>query len=277
MSETHIQLPLVNMPRRIWFHWAQGRAALPPVAARCLAGWEAKNPDWELVFLDAQNVWDWLDHDELPVAALRATSEQVYANAVRLCLLSRHGGVWADATTWCRRPLSTWLTDLPSEFFAFADPGPDRPMSNWFMASQPGGYIARTMAQEYLRIFWRVGALKRFPDPLVHDFLQRSGGTDIFLEPLLLERLRGYPFYLFHYLFASLCRTNACFGQRWRSVPKLSASACLEPGHAGFDKPPSQNLKQRWVAADAPMYKLSWRVGQLVQGSILERILADDL
>jgi mannosyltransferase OCH1-like enzyme len=45
------------------------------------------------------------------------------AALARLCLLRTHGGVWVDATVFCRRPLDEWLPEhAASGFFAFANP-----------------------------------------------------------------------------------------------------------------------------------------------------------
>jgi hypothetical protein len=279
MNENETGASLAGLPRLIWFHWSQGLDALPPVARRCLESWVRLNPDWKVMFLDRTKLGQWVAPDDLPLEALRATSEQVCANAIRLALLRRHGGVWVDATSWCRKPLSGWLIHRPGAFFAFASPGPDRSMANWFLASLPGDYLVRTLEREYVGIFQKYGALKPFSNGFVQEVLQRCEDTSVFLEPLMFERLRGYPYYLFHYLFEALCHRDAEFGRRWSELPKISARPSLEPGHVGLASPVTDALRQRWGSLDSPVYKLTWRLGDGAPppGSILAEILAGHL
>lgn len=276
MDKTETQSgTLADMPRRIWFHWMQGRENLPLIPRACLESWQKMNPDWEVVFLDANNIWDYLNQSKIPAEKLKATSPQVYANAIRINLLRKHGGVWVDATTWCRKPLSDWLTGMPGDFFAFASPGSDRMMANWFMASASGAYLARKMAREYLNIFNKLGPLKLFPGPMVDEILKRAKTTDVFFEPLLIQKLRGYPYYLFHYLFAYLYRRDEAFKEAWGQVKKIPAAPCLAPGFMKLREPADEAAKETLRNADAPMYKLSWRIKEIPPGSLLEDILAN--
>lgn len=73
------------------------------------------------------------------------------SNLIRLELLCRHGGAWADATTVCARPLDEWLPQhSQSGFFAFAAPGGGRPLSTWFLAA--------TQPQDPVIAFWRAAS-----------------------------------------------------------------------------------------------------------------------
>lgn len=264
---------LADGPRRIWFHWMQGRSEMPPVVGACLASWIRKNPDWDVVCLDRDSVWSHLDRDTIPVDALVKTSPQVYANAIRFRLLSAHGGVWADATTWCLTPLSDWLTRQPGEFFAFASPGPDRMLANWFLASEPNGYIARTMADEYIRLFQELGPLTLLPNETVNQMLSRAANTDVFFESGVLAADRRYPYFLCHYLFAFLYRRDARFRSAWDATTKISADACHAAQVAGLQAPAGPAVVRALRAASPPMHKLNWRVGPIEPGTLLHAIV----
>ncbi|MGS4946668.1 capsular polysaccharide synthesis protein [Meridianimarinicoccus sp. RP-17] len=135
------------IPRRIWAYWDQGEAAAPPVVRACLASWRQHNPGWDLTVLDRDSAPALaglpMDPGDIPV--------QSYADLLRLRLLAREGGVWVDATTFCLRPLDHWLPMLAQGgFFAFtwtpADrwfiwPNVPRRITNWFLASEPGGAV----------------------------------------------------------------------------------------------------------------------------------------
>jgi hypothetical protein len=246
---------------------------MPPVVRACLESWAVTNPDWEVVFLDEHTIWHHLDRRTLPVDALLATSPQVYANAIRVRLLSDYGGVWADATTWCRRPLSEWLTAMPGEFFAFASPGPDRMMANWFMASAAGGYLARTLADAYLGVFERLGPLTVLPNATAAEILAVSRNTDVFLESTLLAT-RGYPYFLFHYLFAFLYRRDARFREAWDETPTLPAGACHAAQALDLTAAADDAAREALRAANPPLHKLIWRIDPIPPGSLLHDIVS---
>lgn len=245
---------------------------MPPVVAACLASWIDSNPDWDVVVLDGHNVWDYLDRGSLPVDALLETSPQVYANAIRIRLLSDHGGVWADATTWCRRGLSEWLCDLAGDFFAFASPGPDRMIANWFMASANEGYLAERMATEYIGLFDRLGPLKVLPHPMTDAMMADAQTTDVFLDPGLLTS-RGYPYFLFHYLFAFLYRRDARFRDEWDQAAKIAAAPCHAAQVLDLRRPADDADRHRLRAVNPPMHKLTWRIDPVPSGSLLGDIV----
>ena len=126
------------LPRRIWLYWAQGIENAPDVAQACIASWRRHHPDWEIEVLSEANIGDFVDTSGIPDGLIHAHR----ADFLRLRLLKRHGGVWADATCYCNRPLEHWLPHLlTGGFFAFSQPTPDRLICNWFLASEPEGRI----------------------------------------------------------------------------------------------------------------------------------------
>ena len=134
-----------QIPRKIWIYWDSGESNAPDLVRTCIASWRNRNPGWEVRVLDAQTAATIVDlpHDpsKLPV--------QAYSDLLRLRLLKQHGGVWADATTFCLAPLDAWLPIAAQRgFFAFTWtktdawfiwPGVRRSMTTWFLASEPGG------------------------------------------------------------------------------------------------------------------------------------------
>lgn len=79
---------------------------------------------------------DYVDLDAVSGGSVDKIMPQKLSNWIRINLLDRHGDVWTDATCLCMQPLDEWIHDeARSGFFAFSKPGPDRLMSNWFLAS----------------------------------------------------------------------------------------------------------------------------------------------
>jgi len=149
-----------TIPKTVWIYWEGGEAAAPPLVAACIASWRRLNPGWQVVVLDAAGL---AARGEIPARPATMTV-QAHSDLVRLRLLRRHGGVWADATVMCLRPLDHWLPPVAaSGFFAFlwtdADswfvrPDIHRLLTSWFLASEPeGAVIAPWEAASYA--YWQ--------------------------------------------------------------------------------------------------------------------------
>ena len=131
-----------NMPKIIWMFWQQGEDQAPFVVRRCIDSWRRHNPDWELRVLDDTTLPDYVDMSDFPHHL--GLAARFNANLLRLRLLSRYGGVWADATVYCHRPLTEWYRlQMVSGFFAFRHPGPGRWIESWFLMSEQDHILPR--------------------------------------------------------------------------------------------------------------------------------------
>src|SRR6266508_5901263 len=139
----------------------------------CLRSWKIRNPGWRVVELSDANLSEYIDQESL--AKIRGLSNITivkFANLIRLYLISRHGGVWADATCFCCKPLDNWLPDyMGSGFFAFRRHSDewlrnprsrawefgrrrsDRVIASWFLASLRGNPLASIFFEKHLALF----------------------------------------------------------------------------------------------------------------------------
>ena len=179
-----------GVPKTVWLYWEQGWDAAPELVRQCRRSWEVRNPDWTVRCLDAATLGEYFDLEEwLPGSVGRPrwcwrAAERCYdawqrsrsdrqwrmigrkklsvqgrSDIVRLNLLARYGGVWADATLWCHRPLDDWLAPcLDSGFFSFHNGqmrnrlGESLRFTFWFLASRRNHEIVRRLldaAQTY--------------------------------------------------------------------------------------------------------------------------------
>ena len=141
------------VPKTVWLYWDSGEATAPPLVRACIASWRRQNPGWQVRVLDRDSVAAVVDMplgpDDIPV--------QAYSDLLRLRLLDRHGGVWADATLFCLHPLDGWLPPLAQYgFFAylwtegdgwFLWPNEHRVVTSWFLAGAPGDAVVATWAR----------------------------------------------------------------------------------------------------------------------------------
>jgi hypothetical protein len=128
------------LPKRVFLFWAQGWDNAPELHRRVRESWGLHNPDWEVVCLDSDNVSQWV---AIPALSLGNLSVQAMSDIVRLHVLNTHGGVWADATMICTRPLGEWVQDAvaPAGFWMYHG-GPEAMFAAMFLlASLPGSLI----------------------------------------------------------------------------------------------------------------------------------------
>jgi hypothetical protein len=212
------------VPRIIWTFWAQGLAAAPPVVTACVESWRRHNPGWELRVLDLDQAGEFLDMSRLPPGV----PLRYHANVLRLTLLARFGGVWADATVYCHRPLDDWLPQAAaSGFFVFSDPGPDRWLDSWFIASEPQGRLVSAWREAYL------------------NHVTRLSGTH-----------RSY--FIVMYTFQLTVLRDRALRALWQRVPRLPAPPCFLMASAIGGRTPDEAVLEA-VSAGLPVSKLSWK------------------
>ena len=268
-----------GVPRTIWFLWFQGMENAPLVVRRCHESWVSRNPGWRVVTLDATNLADFtpVDYAGGNIARL---SLQHRADLLRLDLLSRHGGVWADATCFCVRPLDEWLpANVSSGFFAFHQPGPDRVISNWFLAAAPGNPLVSRLFGRMLS-YWGDRPLRNSRRGLALNALTRALSLTRWTRGLWFTRpVRNWlsigPYFAFHYAFEQLVHTDPDCARIWSRTPKVSADAPHRLWRAGLLSPVSPELRSEIDRRVVPVYKTAWNLGRdpLPDGSVLSYLL----
>ncbi|MEL6416680.1 MAG: capsular polysaccharide synthesis protein [Pseudomonadota bacterium] len=226
--------PPESIPRILWLYWDKGLDAAPELVRACVDSWRCLNAEWDIRLLDAANVTEYVDMPSLPDTIASAHK----ADVLRTLLLAKHGGVWADATVWCLRPLDEWLPMAGySGFFTFKWQNPDaqiitvpwpRMIGNWFIAAAPGN----ALIAEWDRVtckYWQ----------------GRDAAGNYFWHNDALEYVIG---------------ADAAARQVWGAMPSISAG----PPHFAWLALEHGTDKERARAAIAtgaiPVQKLSWRM-----------------
>lgn len=254
-----------SVPKTIWFLWFQGLDNAPYVVRKCHESWIARNPGWRVVTLDEAAIPSVasVDYSAGNIARL---SLQHKADLVRLDLLSHHGGVWADATCFCVQPLDDWLPpNLRSGFFAFNRPRPNRIISNWFLAAEPGNALASLMFERMLA-YWEDHSFRNAQRPLLAKGLSRllRGSPRTrgwWFSPLVTETFRVYPYYVFMYMFERLVSEDPECARIWADTPKVSAGPPHRLYRAGLLAPASAELRAEIDRQEVPVYKTAWNLG----------------
>jgi len=245
-----------TLPKKIWFLWLQGIENAPLLVRKCYASWVKRNPGWEVVVLDENNIGRYLPQQ------FSGITKQALSDVLRINLLAAHGGVWVDATCFCVQPLDEWLYDnMPYGFFAFDSPGPDRMISSWFIAAEKYNYICSTYRNK-VNLYWAENPDIRFIDDAKwHKFKRRleKMNRQIWFSKLTTKILKVYPYFWFHFLFEQIYLHDENFKAMWDATPKLSADIPHTLLFAGIYSPLNEELKAHIDAKASPVYKLSWK------------------
>ena len=234
---------MATIPRILYMLWLQGER--PGIVRMNFERWARLNPNYRLEILDQSAALAVLAGLPLKLDQL---TPQALSDVLRLRLLHKTGGIWADATVFPAKPLDDWLPQLitPSGFFAFERPKPDRPISSWFLAATPDNAMIRAWWQKVLD-YWSVPRTLRkgIPDdPVAAD----ATWPDL------------YPYFWLHYIFQMLVDRDADFAQDWAACAKLSADAPLTMQRLMSENSRSTSLEEIIRLVDqAPVHKLNWR------------------
>ena len=220
----HRQPPLLN-GRVVWLLWFEGWESAPWVVQNVARSWEAHNPGWTVQRLSRHNLADFIQvpylgrMHELEELTHRGWRKPVrkwlppaQSDVVRVHLLSKYGGVWADATLLCNGPLDEWVYPAlaPAGFWSYralvgaADGnGTASHACSWFLVATRHSRLLqlwREAVDEYWegRLRWAAG-----------------GGAAV--------QLRGY-FWL-DALFMELLARDARASRDWAAVPALDCDA----------------------------------------------------
>jgi hypothetical protein len=256
------------LKKTIFTYWHQGFEQAPEIVKACARVIESHHPDWDIHFLDARTVDDWIDPMPIPREKWERLQLAHRSDLIRTQLLLRHGGVWADPTIWFCRPLDDWLPEqMEAGLFFFSRPGPDRIISNWFIASEKGGLILDRLYERLCR-YWTENEFLNLGGGGMSasaKLFQRISRRSLDLPRLWLRRpmmrlLRAYPYMVYHYMLYDLICSDADCQAVFGRMPKVSADGPHRLLRYGLDRSINQSLQEEIETAQQPLYKLTWKL-----------------
>ena len=127
------------MDKVIWMLWFQGWDNAPEANKICFETWKYHNPDWIVCGLDEHTLGRYIDTSMIPSSLNRDITAQ--SDIIRLMLLEKYGGVWADSTVFCNKPLDDWL---PNGTFMFTKPNKFLDIASWYISAPKESYTIRS-------------------------------------------------------------------------------------------------------------------------------------
>lgn len=212
----HIEMKTNVLPKVIYSLWLQGEDNAPDLVKLNFKKWRDLNPSYTLIVLNEASCEQYINHLSIDRAQL---SLQAKSDIIRLKLLHRHGGIWADASVLPTRPLAEWI-DLATEqmgFFAYAREGTVLPISSWFLAARPSSLII-TKWDSLVDAYW---AYERKPIHTEGNQFQVPNDPKSIMLPF--ENAAAYPYFWVHHLFGILVETDEEFANCWANRTQKSA------------------------------------------------------
>ena len=127
------------MTKKLWMCWFQGEERAPKLNKECIKRWKKLNPDWEINVLNHNTIPEYAP-DFFHIIKDFKVAKHTQSDLLRLLLLKKHGGVWADASLFPTTPLSDFMDEVINEtgFFTYRfsprAPGARETVS-WFLAT----------------------------------------------------------------------------------------------------------------------------------------------
>ncbi len=195
--------------KTIWMYWDSGLENAPSVVHHSVNSWRKLNPDYDVIVLSDSNMNELVGFD---INNILKTSSVMLGKAgisdlLRLILLYLYGGVWADATTFCLKPLSNWLKS-DKDFFSFLQPKEckDRQLVSWFLYSKKEGELIKKLLEgtidylfkqrDFRSVIGETGKLGVIPK----DYLiSRNGTGQCFLD--YCDNVGLVPYFWLFYIF----------------------------------------------------------------------------
>lgn len=252
------------MEKTIWFPWLQGIDHAPAVVKACLGSWTMMNPGWKVRFVEWPALPSLFPDDEAlrdRIAHCGMLGEAVASDLIRVNLLHRYGGVWADATCLCRKPLDLWLPMLAAQgFFAFSAPAPDRILSSWFLAARRGNPIVAGWCRSVMH-YWAGNPPRSLvsiddleTDPRYREHRRNRG---LWFDQFRPEYRSQCPYFWPHYAFEQMLANDADLAAQWNLVPKMTAAIPHRLQDHGLHKPVDPAFRNEFSNGIAPVFKLT--------------------
>ena len=149
------------MKKNIFLLWLQGWDKAPWLQKKVLNSWIINNPDWNIELVDQNNLINYLSDIDYIYDTSKNIKPQAKSDIVRLGLLKKYGGIWADSTLLCMQPLDHWIFDSIKEsgFWMYHGHGSylnsDLGPASWFIASENNGYLISKWKNECDN-YWKV-------------------------------------------------------------------------------------------------------------------------
>jgi len=255
----------IEIPKIIWMYWHQGLDNAPFLVKKCIESWIEQNKDWEVYILNKENLHEYINID-LTDDKISKIVLANYSDLIRMKLLYTYGGIWADATTYCTKPLNSWIIEYSkSGFFSFIHEKPKGLPASWFLISQKDCFILKEVYRRKIN-YWNnnnlsnIGYIKRYVRKWTGKLLNKDINTiKYWFHPFVTKVLKIHPYFVMHYIMYDLIQNNKQANQIWKNTKKMDDVAPHKLKRIGFLNKLDENAKNIIDNEDIPMFKLTYK------------------
>ena len=257
-----------SAPNILWSYWESDSSHIPPIVETCHRSWSGVGSFASVHLLTPEDLPKYLSPNDLP-SRFAEMPPVKRANAVRLALLSRHGGYWVDAGVLTTGPVDDWFKPKASYsgFFVFQDVDRSRILDTWFISGTPHSAFLREWWIRYQKFFERrriheAHSLHKTPSKLathiivaINKHLRSAPSRIAAWAKFPLDRLPMYPYFIMHYIANSLLEIPD-LQREFASMTKIKASRALAM-RGLLDKNSLTRAAATVIASDVPIHKLN--------------------
>jgi hypothetical protein len=144
-----------EIPKNIWTYWDSEE--LPDFVSKCIDKWRRLHPDWSITVLNPANLKEYLPETDIFKLKFADTKPR-QSDFVRLNILPKFGGVWADASVIPTRSWN-WVIEEQkkkgSDFIGYYRQGATTKseypvIESWFFACPKGSNFVSKLRDEMM-------------------------------------------------------------------------------------------------------------------------------
>lgn len=166
-----------DIPNKIWTFW---NGPMNPVVEKCIDSWRHYNPNYEIIVMNKDNLSKYCPV-EINKIKFANEFDARYSDYVRITTLSKHGGIWIDASCICHQSFD-WIHGIQRaigcEMIGYyintntIHLNTSPVVENWFFACIPNSKFITDWCNEFMRM-----SLFNSVDDYVESVI--SGGIDL--------------------------------------------------------------------------------------------------
>lgn len=145
-----------TIPRIIWTYWDEEVENMPQFIKKCISTWHTENKNYKIIIITNNNLERYVGKEEardILNCKLNDTSQRM-SDSVRLSVLSKHGGIWLDASIVCYENLD-WIHQLNTTkciVYSIPELSIEPVIESWFIACTKNNDFINKWNREFRRV-----------------------------------------------------------------------------------------------------------------------------
>lgn len=259
----------------IWQLWLQGENNAPEIVNRCLASIK-KYSDKQIILLDNNNLSRYVDipnyikkkYENNEILAAH------YSDYIRLCILSKYGGCWIDATVLLTDKIPEKI--FQQQYFAFKSIA-------WYKEILfADSFTKKIIPKDIEKILLKLLPYKNDNVPSISNWFLYAkpnnkliNATKYFFEEYLKKERYIYNYFMFHLFTVYAVLHDLGCAQTWYDMYSISNRDVHILQSQFFESYSEKKINV--IKTLSPIHKLTYKFKQVPKNSFLEYILKGDI